>query len=507
MSELKSYTCAKCGAVLSVDKLEGQMACPFCGNEFDYVDFHREDLILQAEECLSRGAYEPAREKFSKVLENDPTDIAAYRGLILCAGKVQSTGDLKDRYNQVSSDLNAIYKIAASAKEHVTQDDADYLDNLVCLFEIPKAYKNIRDRKDNTIVLERRRNLQLEVRDDRDKIIWPIVAISIFVLLELILVLMFSFDDTDAIDWGGRLILLVAIAGVIGLDVFLIKKIRVNPINIPDSSSSLSDKMEYVEEKHQEILDEVLEYEEGFKNRPKKKLLKRAPDKKEPVPASEAAESAIICAKCGGFLSLSNAQQFYECNSCGVSYGKYLFFGDLTANAVKAMKMGEFDEADQILSHKLMLNPKDFEALFGRFLCAGKWKSLKDIDVNDKMFMSHVRKLKGQLGSIGKRISVEDQPLWKDIRVLSELLEEYSVRRHTFNRTHEKYNSVCGKLTNTFLMEEEIKEYKHQEQDLWEQVTSLEGECGEIKVRIDEAVKVLTDAESECVFFDIKDGK
>ena len=88
MTRLKSYTCAKCGAVLSVDKLQGQMACPFCGNEFDYVDFHREDLILQAEECLSRGAYEPAREKFSKVLESLLQCVRLIQSLRLCAGRL-----------------------------------------------------------------------------------------------------------------------------------------------------------------------------------------------------------------------------------------------------------------------------------------------------------------------------------------------------------------------------------------------------------------------------------
>ena len=71
-----------------------------------------------------------------------------------------------------------------------------------------------------------------------------------------------------------------------------------------------------------------------------------------------------------------------------------------------------------------------------------------------------------------------------------------------FRQVHEKYQSVSGKLTNTFLMDEEIKDYKRQEGELWEQVTSLEGECDEIKVRIEEAVKVLTDAENKCVFFD-----
>ena len=71
MSDLKSYTCAECGAVLSVDKLQGQFACPFCGAEFNSVYFHRDELIKQADECLSRGAYEAAQEKYDAVLANN----------------------------------------------------------------------------------------------------------------------------------------------------------------------------------------------------------------------------------------------------------------------------------------------------------------------------------------------------------------------------------------------------------------------------------------------------
>lgn len=33
----------------------------------------------------------------------------------------------------------------------------------------------------------------------------------------------------------------------------------------------------------------------------------------------------------------------------------------------------------------LMVDPKDYEALFGRILCAGKWKNIPDIELGDKM--------------------------------------------------------------------------------------------------------------------------
>jgi len=117
MSDLKSYTCAKCGAVLSVDKLQGQLACPFCGTGFNYIDFHRDELISRGEDCLARGAYTSAKEKFNQVLKNNPNDIRAIRGLILAAGRVHSTEDLQDRHNLISSDLDAIKKIVSSANK------------------------------------------------------------------------------------------------------------------------------------------------------------------------------------------------------------------------------------------------------------------------------------------------------------------------------------------------------------------------------------------------------
>ncbi|MCR5329496.1 MAG: hypothetical protein K6E12_11715 [Saccharofermentans sp.] len=492
MSDLKSYTCARCGAALNVDKLQGQMSCPFCGNEFDYIDFHREELMLQAEKCLARGAYKPAREKFSKVLENDPADIVAYRGLILCAGRVRSTKDLKERYRQAGGNLYAIKRIVASAKENVTKEDADYLDKLVCLFEIHNAYKSLKKRRKETYDLERIRELQLEAKKETDEVLIHVLVISMYAVLALVCWIVLDGEGLF------RPYLITAIIAIIALNIFLFVRFRVNVVKIPDKSSSLTDKLEYVEDKHLEFFDEVLEYEETFKNRPQKTAPGRSTEKKRAEPEIT---GTVICSKCGGMLKLNAAGELYECNSCGVSYGKYLFFGDLTANAVRAMKMGEFDEADQILSHKLMLNPRDFEALFGRFLCAGEWESLKDIDINDNMFMSHVRNLPDKLNAIEMSISKEDQPLWKEIRVLSDILAEYSVKRREFNRANAKYSSVCGKLNNTYLMPEEVTVCKIQENELWEQITSIERECKAIKERLNETVKVLTDAESKCIFF------
>ena len=489
MSNLKSYTCAKCGAVLSVDKLQGQMACPFCGNEFDYVDFHRDELIRQAEECLARGAYEPAREKFNKVLENNPKDIEAIRGAILSAGRVPSTEYLKDRYNRVSSDLDGIKKIVISAKEHVTENDCKYLDNLVSLFEIPIVYSNTEERKKNTMRLERKRDLQLDYHYDNQGSLGVLLAFVICIMYVLVGISIYIFtEQIESIGWFFFLLLPLQVF-IVGGYVFLYKKFKVNIVSIPESSKSMSDKLGYYEATYSEIISEVLEYEARFMKKTERKEIVREEKKPDPVHSAEIS-GPVICAKCGGFLKLNNSQELYECNSCGVSYGKYLFFGDLAENASRAMAMGEFDEADQILSHKLMANPKDFDALLGRFLCAGKWRSLEDIDIDDSLFMSHIRGLPERLDAIEKRISKDNQPLWEDIRKYSDLLGEYAEKIHDFNKQREKYKSLSGKLKNDYLMKNEIKDFKRQRAEVMTELSSLDIELTELGGRIDEAKTV-----------------
>ena len=86
MSGLKSYTCAKCGAVLSVDKLQGQLACPFCGNAIVFVDkvpekqilrqladfFQKDNIQVTPDHVLNNTALrhpnEPARHKLLDLL-------------------------------------------------------------------------------------------------------------------------------------------------------------------------------------------------------------------------------------------------------------------------------------------------------------------------------------------------------------------------------------------------------------------------------------------------------
>ena len=119
-----------------------------------------------------------------------------------------------------------------------------------------------------------------------------------------------------------------------------------------------------------------------------------------------------------------------------------------------------FDDADQILAHKLSLNPGDSEALLGRFLCAGKYKSLSEIRFTDKAFFFHVAKLAERVDKLGKNISLEAQPAWPELKRLYDLMSEYAEIRKETDKADEKCKSIEGKLRDRTLTKMEIYKYQ-----------------------------------------------
>ncbi len=93
----------------------------------------------------------------------------------------------------------------------------------------------------------------------------------------------------------------------------------------------------------------------------------------------------IACTKCGGTLVLDQTRKLYMCSHCGVAYGYSLFFGNPVQKAEELLKYGEFEEADQRFSHILMVENRNADALRGRVLCAGRWRSFADIRLTDKL--------------------------------------------------------------------------------------------------------------------------
>ena len=425
MSDLKSYTCAECGAVLSVDKLQGQFACPFCGAEFNSVYFHRDELIKQADECLSRGAYEAAQEKYDAVLANNKGDLDAIRGSLFVAGKIHSMKDLNNSENLLRGDIEAIKGIENSCKDSLNEEDAGYIKKLAGLFDKASDIKFQKEKIKTTLEKER------EIRNEMRKQVQPSGGVvagcgTVYGLL-IVMLLGAGFMNSEM--------------GVgVGILIFII--------------TVLKEKLSEMEEAYNADLNFVLRYGRAIRTG-----AKRLEKKEIEIPAGTDA-GEVICAKCGGALALNADKELYECSYCGVSYGTVMFLGDLLQNAKKAIGYDGFDDADQILAHKLRLNPGDSDALLGRFLCAGKYKSLSEIRFTDKAFFFHVAKLTERIDKLEHSISVDVQHAWPELRRLFDLMSEYAGIRKEADKTNEKCNSIAGKIKDPTRTKYEIYKYQ-----------------------------------------------
>lgn len=92
-------------------------------------------------------------------------------------------------------------------------------------------------------------------------------------------------------------------------------------------------------------------------------------------------EIKTICTKCGGQLIPDQDKTIYRCNFCGVAFGSSILFDkDAPKKAKESLDAEEFNEADVWYNCILMREPDNFEAHMGRIFCAGKWKTLYDLD-------------------------------------------------------------------------------------------------------------------------------
>ena len=119
MALLRSYTCKDCGGVLNFEGDQEIFACPFCGQEFNFTDFHRDELLNQAAKSLKELRYETANEKYDTLLANNPQDLEALRGMVLVQGMISSIDQLDLPENIRGCDFAAAIKASDEAGKTV----------------------------------------------------------------------------------------------------------------------------------------------------------------------------------------------------------------------------------------------------------------------------------------------------------------------------------------------------------------------------------------------------
>lgn len=122
MAIVKSHLCKSCGGLLNIYLDRQLYVCPFCGLTYDYEYFREDNVLDLADRALYRGEFGSAKEAYEFVLQKDPHNFPALRGIVLCSGKWKSMSPIvhKDEVNIEGSDpalLTALEKAPSENRE------------------------------------------------------------------------------------------------------------------------------------------------------------------------------------------------------------------------------------------------------------------------------------------------------------------------------------------------------------------------------------------------------
>jgi len=416
MADLKSYSCPKCGSFLDVDRNQDVFDCPFCGNHFTAIEFHRDELIAEARNLVFNGQKAQGLEKYEYLLKLKPNDFDL---LYEYACAVDGVGALRELKINTNDPKNAHEKLRLLIKNDPKYMDGVWSEYYTKLYEVisfSNTYNRIRD--EYTRISDQAKAI-LKEKDSRHfyggfTVIYSIAGL--FVVAKECTKLGPYYSNNDIRAYWPALVYVIILAILITLAVLL---------NIKESKA-----LAVVQGKREQRYNEVkAKADELFDNEVKpalaayeqavKELTALEPDKEKKKEADKAlqavvakkpakysnfvkaapAKKAAVCSKCGGELTLDNENKLYVCNHCGVSYDYSLFVGTPSIKARMELMNGEFDLAEKRYSGVLEKDPTDFEANRGMILCAGKWRAMPDIRLNSKLAQVDWQKVEDRINS------------------------------------------------------------------------------------------------------------
>ena len=370
MAKLKSYSCTKCAGVLNFDEDQELFACPFCGNEFNVVELHREELSAQGASALRRLRFDTAEGFFKTVLAKNPRDFGGHLGMILAKGKIASVENLSDIEKIKGCEIKPARRALNNAKKEADAGSA-YFDKLSELLSLAEKYKDLCYEEDQRTNMARRsfqaiaeHEVKVDIAREESKenlgeIVkeYPAAALPVAIYSAV----RYVSDEIDKKCYEAKH-----------------KRHMASDHSQAESASSGAEEIrKKYSEKYKELkglYPDVNGQKPAYASK-----VDAGPD-----PFADVTKD-VNCAKCGGRLIPDKEKRLYACSFCGVAYGTSLFFDHPLRKAKQALSAADFTEADQRFSHMLMVDSQDHEALLGRILCAGKWKNIPDIELEDRM--------------------------------------------------------------------------------------------------------------------------
>lgn len=401
MTKLKSYSCPECGSVLDVDRYEDVFDCPFCGAHFNVLDFHKDDILAEARELIRNAQSSMAFEKYEYLLSIEPDN---YELLYEYACAVDGAKSLKALSINTDDPYNTherLRLLLANDKRYKEGRWAEYFSKLYEVVTISNKHYELAKQYDS--LYETSQKIKNE-QDKRKYFGFSAAAIGIaglFIVINYQKKMSHFYSNGDIRSSWPVIPYVIILAAAIGLTVYANikehKKLEAVRKNREERYNKIRERMD--DFKKSEIEPVLLEYKKASEE-----LEALKPDvsemKKSFNPISQETykqDKNAVCAKCGGELTLDHANKLYICSHCGVSYDYSGFVGAPDSKAKREMMDKDFDLAEKRYALVLADDPGDFEANRGMMLCAGKWRDLPDIRLNESLKNVDWAKLKERL--------------------------------------------------------------------------------------------------------------
>lgn len=407
MSTIK-HQCPSCDGNLIVDSDKQLYRCISCGSTYDFDYFREEKLHDMGETHLSRDEFAAAVDTYNLILENEPHDFLALRGLMLAAANLNDVDEL----TRVGEAKHFAYnsKIVSKVLANAAEEDKEYFN------EFGKIYadkKNLIRRNREIEELNRKRErTEAASRFDGDArydyyfkgkygaLIHPVeMFISVWgaalfcIFLAVCFVAVFGRDD-----FAGSVLFVSIVAGISLLIAALfnfgkvlpqlkeLKEVEDEIKELDAEAKLLGDRVLVLAAEARSLANDLRRSIDNFIK--KDSLIEKDSIKKEPIKKPVSEISTIKkhqCPSCGGRLKIDSDKQMYHCSFCGSTYD-YEYFREKRIHEAGEtyLARGEFMATADAYEFMLKKDPHDFFALRGLMLAASRLTDMSELDREDE---------------------------------------------------------------------------------------------------------------------------
>lgn len=169
-------------------------------------------ILSTAEQSLKQMEFSSAKEKYEKILESDPSNFAALRGLVFCAGKINSVSYIQKIDKLKKCDITKMRETLAFAEEKALPENNSYFTKLSSMLAIYDDYCEIDKVKESLSNLSKSEFQNIAGIDDTKEKAGHALQDSVNLIGEVIASQNYNSEEGDEEAWS-----LIVTVGAIAL--------------------------------------------------------------------------------------------------------------------------------------------------------------------------------------------------------------------------------------------------------------------------------------------------